>query len=243
MAGGQFFDSAEIAAMLSAEHSSVCRALATLEKRRIVFRNGRQWTREQPRVIRDRIAKNHYLKSTPTRPVFWFEYQGAMMCFASPAGRNVSLSLTGKPNAVLELSRLWAPDNHEPNLLTRAISEAIKALRKAHPQCEAIIAYSDPAECHHGGIYRAASWVQIGETDGRQRVNGYGDRRHGRPKARFARGLTRAARRAIAARATATATISVSPHRREGRAAALAHGLDGVAGHACRISLRDCGRL
>jgi hypothetical protein len=116
------------------------------------------------------------------------------MCFALPSGRNTSKSLTGKPNAVLELARLWAPDGHEPNLLTRALSAAVRKIRTEFPQYEILVAYSDPAAGHNGGVYKAANWIQIGETDGRQRLNGYQSRKHGQPKARYAFGLTRAAR-------------------------------------------------
>jgi hypothetical protein len=187
-----------------------------------------KWTVNQSRWLADQLRQNHYLKSVPTRPVLYFEYHSAIVCFAIPANRNISNWLLGKPGAVLELSRLWAPDGHRPNLLTEALAGAVTALRQQHPQCEALISYADPNAGHGGGVYRAASWVPLGRIDecrdfrapeggrsvGRRSFHSGSNslreseiisrgyvKIQGERKFRFARGLTRAARRAIAIKA------------------------------------------
>jgi hypothetical protein len=124
-----------------------------------------KWTGNKSRWLADQLRRNHYLRSVPTRPVLYFEYDSAIVCFAVPANRNISTWLLGKPNAVLELARLWAPDGHRSNLLTEALAAAIASLRKRRPDCEALISYADPAAGHSGGVYRAASWVALGQVD------------------------------------------------------------------------------
>jgi hypothetical protein len=157
----------------------------------------------------------------------FFEYGGAVVCFAVPRSRNIARWLIGKPNSVLELARLWAPDDHAPNLLTKALSTAIKQLRREHPQCQAIVSYADPNAGHNGTVYRAASWVDLGPIDEAQyyrdgngkpvsprafngriacrksaiEATGYSEEK-AQPKSRFARGLTRSARKQIAAKAS-----------------------------------------
>jgi hypothetical protein len=84
--------------------------------------------------------------------------------FGVPANRNFSQWLLGKPNAVAELARLWAPNGHRPNLLTEALSAAIASLRKAMPGYEALVSYADPNVVHDGGVYRAASWTPLGKA-------------------------------------------------------------------------------
>jgi len=209
--------------------TSTRRALAGLAERGLAFRVGRRWTTERKRVLADTIRNGHYLRSVPTRPVHWFEHDGAVVVFGVPANRNFSQWLLGKPNAVAELARLWAPDGHRPNLLTEALSAAIASLRKAAPGYEALVSYADPNMGHEGHVYRAASWTALGAADesrwyhrngtpiARRRLRGlrkadlgaHGIVEEARPaKLRFVRGLTRAARRIIAERAAAV------PHKR-----------------------------
>src|SRR5262249_51283348 len=124
--------------------ASTRRALAGLAERGLAFRVGRKWTTERKRVLADTIRGGHYLRSVPSRPVHWFEHDGAIVVFGVPANRNFSQWLLGKPNAVAELARLWAPNGHRPNLLTEALSAAIASLRKVVPGYEALVSYADP---------------------------------------------------------------------------------------------------
>ena len=65
---------------------------------------------------------------------------------------------------VFELSRLWAPDGHAPNLLTQAISAAVDMIRRIENP-DALVSYADPNVGHHGGVYRAASWIYHGKSE------------------------------------------------------------------------------
>jgi hypothetical protein len=208
--------------------ASTRRALCGLAERGFVFRVGRKWTRDKRRVLADRVRQNHYTGSVPSGKSFYFAFEDAIVVYAIPANRNLSHWLLGRPNAVLELARLVAPDGHRPNLLTEAISASVRWLREREPTCEAIISYADSAAGHHGGVYRAASWVPLAASPGKQSFrcmrtgrpvgrrsfhsNGKGQLREAEivalgyektngTKHRYARGLTRSARRAIAEKA------------------------------------------
>ena len=116
-----------------------------------------------------RICKYHYTHSIPSGDSLFCQYQGAIVIFSRPANNQVSRWLLGEDNLVWELSRLWAPDGHEHNLLTQAVSAATKdflaTLRRegiARPQ--ALISYADPNAGHSGRIYHAASWIYLGQS-------------------------------------------------------------------------------
>jgi hypothetical protein len=185
------------------ELSSTRRALSGLSKLGLVFRASRRWTRDKCRVLADTLRQKHYLRSVPTRPLHYFEHDGAVVCFAVPANKNFSQWLLGKPNAVAELSRAWAPDGHRPNLMTETLSRAIKSLRQAMPGYEAVVSFADANVGHRGGLYRAAGWVDLGagkETRYYRKINGIPVARRNvtdaaeesaLPKLRFVRGLTR----------------------------------------------------
>jgi len=170
------------------------------------------------------IIDNHYTGTVPSGKSWYYVYDCAIIVFSIPANKNASRWLLGEDNAVVELSRLWAPDGHVPNLLTQAISEAIAALRSAWgTDIKGIISYADPNAGHAGGVYRAASWVYLGQgEDGRNWRDSEGNVMPRRKfhsgstflrkpeiealgfqqvllpgKHRFARGLTRQARRRI----------------------------------------------
>lgn len=172
------------------------------------------------------VTANHYAHSVPSGKSRYFRFGEALVIFSIPANNNIARYLvgeTGHPGNVWELSRLWAPDSHEPNLLTQAISRAVSSFHAAEPDVLALISYADPNVGHLGGIYRAASWVYLGQVeDGRYYQSPEGQvvprrkfhsadsftrldgilalgyvelRRPGRH--RFARGLTPGARRLI----------------------------------------------
>lgn len=119
----------------------------------------------------DLITERHYAHSVPSGKSRYFTFGESIVVFSLPANNNVArflLGAAGHPGNVWELSRLWAPDGHEPNLLTRAISQAAAAFHQAEPDVLALISYADPNVGHAGGIYRAASWTYLGQVeDGR----------------------------------------------------------------------------
>ena len=86
------------------------------------------------------------------------------MVFSIPANYNVARWLGCDANRVWELTRLWAADGHRKNLLPEAISFAVSKFR-ALGVADAIISYADPNAGHSGGIYKAASWVALGQSE------------------------------------------------------------------------------
>lgn len=115
--------------------------------------------------MKQTIIENHYTKSIPSGKSIYLNYCDAIVVFSIPANKNISFWLTGEKNKVWELTRLWAPDGHEKNLLTKAISYGVKQISTVIPDLEALISYADPNVGHSGGVYRAASWAYLGQSE------------------------------------------------------------------------------
>lgn len=113
--------------------------------------------------LKDVIRREHYTHSVPSGKSHYFSVDGAIVVFSIPANNNISGFLGC--DKVWELSRLWAPDNHEPNLLTRAIARSVANFRVIEPTCDALVSYADPNVGHEGFVYRAASWVFLGQCE------------------------------------------------------------------------------
>lgn len=111
------------------------------------------------------IEQNHYSRCVPAGKSHYIPIDNAIVVFSIPGNPYIAGWLLGyEPASVWELSRLWAPDGHELNLLTRAISQATVLLRKIE-KIDALISYADPNVGHHGGVYRAASWTYLGPVE------------------------------------------------------------------------------
>lgn len=110
------------------------------------------------------IIPNHYTHSFPARWSRTYRVDAALVTFAYSANPWLEKFLFHDAVGLLELARLYAPDGHEKNLLTRAIATAIRQLRIDVPGCEAIVSFADPLHGHHGGIYQAASWLYLGRS-------------------------------------------------------------------------------
>ena len=121
------------------------------------------------------VERNHYAHAVSSGKTYWFSCGEALVAWSIPANNNVSNFLIGKPKLVWELSRLWAPDGHKPNLLTQAIASTLKAFRHLEPEVRAVVSYADPNVGHKGGVYRAASWMYCGQCEeGRYYVDSTG---------------------------------------------------------------------
>jgi hypothetical protein len=110
------------------------------------------------------IIANHYTHSVPSGKSHYVRLDAAIVCWSIPANMNIARFLLGKPGVAWELSRLWAPDGHEKNLLTRAISAAIRVLKWLEAP-DVLVSYADPSAGHTGGVYRAASWLYHGTSE------------------------------------------------------------------------------
>ena len=111
------------------------------------------------------IKRRHYTRSVPSGKSHFMAFRDAIVVWSIPANNNIGRFVLGWDGGVVwELTRLWAPDGHEKNLLTRAISFAVKRLIEIENP-DAVVSYADPNVGHLGGIYRAASWIDHGQSD------------------------------------------------------------------------------
>jgi hypothetical protein len=110
------------------------------------------------------ICSNHYTRSVPSGKSYYIMYESAIVVWSIPANKNIAKYILGREGNVWELSRLWAPDGHRHNLLTQAISYAVKIIQKLE-QPDALVSYADPSVGHSGGVYRAASWLHHGTSE------------------------------------------------------------------------------
>lgn len=126
-------------------------------------------TTPQPELLASSVAKriiaeNHYLRTFPTGWTRSYLHDDVLVVFSIPANKNLGPYLFGPDVQVRELARLWAPDNHEPNALSRAVSAAIKRLKTDSPEVCALVSFADPNVGHHGGVYQAMSWIYTGQS-------------------------------------------------------------------------------
>lgn len=96
------------------------------------------------------ICQNHYTRSVPSGKSHYIQFEDAIVVWSIPANKNIAKFILGWPGNVWELSRLWAPDGHAPNLLTRAISAAVKVVVRLEKP-DALVSYADPNAGHQGG--------------------------------------------------------------------------------------------
>ncbi|MBU0959872.1 MAG: hypothetical protein KKB31_08035 [Nanoarchaeota archaeon] len=112
------------------------------------------------------IRKTHYTHSVPSGKSHYIRFGSAIVVWSIPANKNLGRFILPLWNCkAWELSRLWAPDKHEPNLLTQAISAAIAELQSLEQGVDILVSYADPNAGHKGGVYRAASWVYHGKSE------------------------------------------------------------------------------
>lgn len=111
------------------------------------------------------IAAEHYLRIFPTGWTRCYEHDGVYVVYSIPANKNLANFLFGPGIEIRELARLWAPDGHVRNALTRAVAESIKLLRKELPEVQGLVSFADPNVNHHGGIYQALSWIYTGQSE------------------------------------------------------------------------------
>ena len=110
------------------------------------------------------IRRFHYTHSVPAGKSYYLSCGFAIVVWSIPANKNIARFLVGRDAVVWELARLWAPDGHDRNLLTWAISSAVGWIAmKERP--DGLVSYADPNAGHLGGVYRAASWSYHGQCD------------------------------------------------------------------------------
>src|SRR5580704_5815362 len=77
------------------------------------------------RAAAETICKHHYTHSVSSGKSHYVQFREAVVIWSLPANNNLAKFILGWKGSVWELSRLWAPDGHDKNLLTQAISKAL----------------------------------------------------------------------------------------------------------------------
>jgi hypothetical protein len=120
-------------------------------------------------AIRSLIVREHYLHSMPAAPRYCFGvYVGdglhgaAVFTAGARLGHHV---VTGRPQDVVTLARLWLSDALPPNSESRVLGYLVRWLRRQTTH-KAILSYADPLVGHVGTIYQAVGWLYLGQTDG-----------------------------------------------------------------------------
>lgn len=118
-----------------------------------------------PDVATSALKNAHYLKRIPPIThgvVGWVAGRCvAVVTFGTPASRHLQISACKeRPDAVLELNRLWVCDSMPRNSESWFISRALALLPPY-----VIVSYADTAAGHSGYVYRAANFNYAGLTD------------------------------------------------------------------------------
>ena len=114
----------------------------------------------------DWMVRAHYLGTWPgvvvcTLGMAHGPFTVGTLIFALPPAQT-SVRLGGE---TWELARLWIKDDVPRNAETWLIGQAIKHVRRDHPQVEFLVSYADPTQGHQGVIYQASNWLSDGMTD------------------------------------------------------------------------------
>lgn len=155
-----------------------------------------------PELAANIVQKMHYLHRRPSVSHafgLWDNYEIVGACtFGTPPSRHLQLSACpSKPEAVIELNRLWVDDRMPRNTESWFVSRCLKAL-PAH----IVVSYADTAHGHAGYIYRASNFRYAGLTDADRKTprfdyvspgkhsrdayrNGFVDRVRRKPKHRY----------------------------------------------------------
>lgn len=130
------------------------------------------------KVAREFVKKHHYSgtfcqNSSLHFGVFYNGVLHGVMQFGPPLDRRKVLGLVVDSNgeqtpwnSVIELNRMAFDDVLPRNSESRAISVAIRLIRKNAPQIKWIISFADGCQCGDGTIYRASGFALTGFSCG-----------------------------------------------------------------------------
>ena len=82
--------------------------------------------RDARKLAIETIKAKHYTRSVPSGKSHYLQFEDAIVVWSIQANNNIARFVLGWNGNVWELSRLWAPDGHEKNLLTQAISAGVE---------------------------------------------------------------------------------------------------------------------
>lgn len=114
----------------------------------------------------DRFFRAHYLRRRPGVVPLVLSVDVdlqpmGMICFGLPPRE------TGKRYKAecWELARVWLDDSLPTNAETWAIGQAVRYVKRHHPEVGCLVSYADPTVGHEGRMYLAANWTPDGRTD------------------------------------------------------------------------------
>jgi hypothetical protein len=118
------------------------------------------------RTAVDHLVKRHYLHCWPAITV------GILGLFEDWEAKGVIVFALG-PREIekrygvtcWELARLYLIDELPKNSESWFIAQAIRWMKKTHPEIRCLVSYADPGAMHRGTIYKASNWIEDGRTD------------------------------------------------------------------------------
>lgn len=112
------------------------------------------------------VKKMHYSgKVVPNSQlhlgVFWQGRAEGVMSFGPPINKKGTINIVEgtRWNGFIELNRMAFSERLPRNSESRAISIAMKLLRKNYPHIEWVVSFADGTQCGDGTIYRASGFV------------------------------------------------------------------------------------
>lgn len=120
-------------------------------------------------AARAAVKRWHYSKTFVNNSqihfgVFWEGALAGVMLFGPPMMRAQTLALLRNTpwGGVLELNRMAFSDALPRNSESRALSVALRFIRKNYPFVRVVISFADATQCGDGTIYRASGFVLTG---------------------------------------------------------------------------------
>lgn len=86
-----------------------------------------------------------------------------VICFGQSSNRHVSINFGLQGNQVIELLRMAL--NGKQECTSKAMSIAMKLIKKDAPLVKLLISYADNNQGHFGTIYQATNWYYIGQSN------------------------------------------------------------------------------
>ena len=122
-------------------------------------------TRATPKAIEYACKNFHYSKSIPTVQYAYNVYNNkeewcGVILFGGGANNNLAKSCNLHNGEVLELERVAL--NGKQEMTSKAVSIALRLLRKDDPIVKMVVSYADHRQNHLGIIYQATNWLYLG---------------------------------------------------------------------------------
>ena len=113
------------------------------------------------REIKDIVRYQHYIGTIPPSQLVLSAFVGNIIVGVSAFGAGANKNI-GKDT--WELRRLCIPYWTEKDFASRFLSMCCKYIKARHKSIRRLVSFADPSVGHGGGVYRASSWEEQGET-------------------------------------------------------------------------------